>query len=110
MTLALTPGPYPWPLPLALTPALTPGPHPWPLPLALSSCTPNALPLHPLQLSSLLSRCGLPEAMRDRSAGTLSGGNKRKLSLAISLVGAPAALLLDEPSSGMDPGARRMMW
>ena len=36
--------------------------------------------------------------------------NKRKLSLAIALVGSPGAVLLDEPSSGMDPGARRMMW
>ena len=36
--------------------------------------------------------------------------NKRKLSLAIALVGSPGAVLLDEPSSGMDPGARRNMW
>lgn len=40
-------------------------------------------------------------------AGTLSGGNKRKLSLAVALIGGPPVLLLDEASSGMDPGARR---
>lgn len=43
----------------------------------------------------------------DQLAGTLSGGNKRKLSLAVALIGGPPVLLLDEPSSGMDPGARR---
>jgi len=39
-----------------------------------------------------------------------SGGNKRKLSTAIALVGDPPVVLLDEPSTGMDPGARRMLW
>ncbi|XP_070193926.1 phospholipid-transporting ATPase ABCA3-like [Littorina saxatilis] len=39
-----------------------------------------------------------------------SGGNKRKLSTAIALVGGPAVIVLDEPSSGMDPGARRQLW
>jgi len=46
----------------------------------------------------------------DRVAGSYSGGNKRKLSLAIALVGSPAVVFLDEPSSGMDPVSRRHMW
>lgn len=46
----------------------------------------------------------------DKLAMTLSGGNKRKLSLAISLMGAPPLVLLDEPSTGVDPAARRLMW
>ena len=46
----------------------------------------------------------------DKSAGGYSGGNKRKLSLGIALIGAPSVVLLDEPSSGMDPVAKRQMW
>lgn len=44
-----------------------------------------------------------------RSCGKYSGGNKRKLSLAVALIGDPKVILLDEPSSGMDPEARRNM-
>nr|QST14975.1 ABCA1-1 protein [Diaphanosoma celebensis] len=47
---------------------------------------------------------------KDRCAGTYSGGNKRKLSTAVSLIGNPTVVFLDEPSSGMDPGARRSLW
>jgi ABC-type multidrug transport system ATPase subunit len=39
-----------------------------------------------------------------------SGGNKRKLSTAISLVGNPSIVLLDEPTTGMDPATRRFLW
>jgi len=46
----------------------------------------------------------------DRVAGSYSGGNKRKLSLAIALIGSPSVVFLDEPSSGMDPVSRRFMW
>jgi ABC-type multidrug transport system ATPase subunit len=47
---------------------------------------------------------------RDRQAHALSGGNKRKLSLGIALMGNPTVLLLDEPSSGLDAAAKRIMW
>ncbi|RHY28486.1 hypothetical protein DYB32_005940 [Aphanomyces invadans] len=43
-------------------------------------------------------------------AGTLSGGNKRKLSVAIAMIGSPPIIFLDEPSTGMDPVSRRFMW
>lgn len=47
---------------------------------------------------------------RHKQAGTLSGGNKRKLSVGMALIGNPPIILLDEPSAGMDPEARRFMW
>ncbi|XP_060722830.1 retinal-specific phospholipid-transporting ATPase ABCA4 isoform X1 [Tachysurus vachellii] len=43
-------------------------------------------------------------------AGTYSGGNRRKLSTAIAMIGCPPLLLLDEPTSGMDPHSRRFLW
>merc|ERR1719319_2057928 len=50
------------------------------------------------------------ELWADKPAGTYSGGNKRKLSAAIALVGNPKVVILDEPSSGMDPKSKRSMW
>ncbi|CAL1285567.1 unnamed protein product [Larinioides sclopetarius] len=46
----------------------------------------------------------------DRVTGTYSGGNKRKLSTAIALLGAPRVIFLDEPTTGMDPYTRRFLW
>ncbi|XP_078132552.1 phospholipid-transporting ATPase ABCA1 isoform X5 [Sander vitreus] len=46
----------------------------------------------------------------NKSAGTYSGGNKRKLSTAMALIGCPPVIFLDEPTTGMDPKARRFLW
>ena len=43
---------------------------------------------------------------RHKLAQNLSGGNKRKLSVAIAMIGKPRLILLDEPSTGVDPDAR----
>lgn len=60
-------------------------------------------------VQNLIKAVGLAP-FANRMANKLSGGNKRKLSLAIALIGNPECLLLDEPSSGMDPLAKRNMW
>ncbi|KAK4241508.1 hypothetical protein C8A03DRAFT_30370 [Achaetomium macrosporum] len=60
-------------------------------------------------VSAVLRAVGL-QAFRDRQAHALSGGNKRKLSLGIALMGNPTVVLLDEPSSGLDAAAKRVMW
>ena len=48
-------------------------------------------------------------AFTNKTAGSLSGGNKRKLCVAIALIGDPPLVFLDEPSTGMDPVAKRFM-
>lgn len=50
------------------------------------------------------------EEKRYTRAKNLSGGQRRKLSLAIALIGGSSIVMLDEPTSGMDLTARRRMW
>lgn len=52
----------------------------------------------------------LLEPHANKLVRTYSGGNKRKLSTGIALLGEPAVIFLDEPSTGMDPVARRLLW
>jgi ABC-type multidrug transport system ATPase subunit len=47
---------------------------------------------------------------KNKMVQTLSGGNKRKVSSAISFIGRPKVVFLDEPTTGMDPAARRYLW
>ncbi|GHO78365.1 glycosyl transferase family 8 [Ktedonobacter sp. SOSP1-85] len=57
----------------------------------------------------LLTRFGLTDAA-NRRASTYSGGMRRRLDIAMSLVGTPPILFLDEPTTGLDPEARIEMW
>ena len=59
--------------------------------------------------SELLKRFDLVDAARQTPA-TYSGGMKRRLDLALTLMGRPRLIFLDEPTTGLDPGSRQTMW
>jgi len=59
--------------------------------------------------AALLDQFGLTDAAR-KSASTYSGGMLRRLDLAMTLVGNPRLIFLDEPTTGLDPRSRRTMW
>jgi ABC-2 type transport system ATP-binding protein len=59
--------------------------------------------------TELLNLVGISEAA-DRRVKTYSGGMKRRLDLGLSLVHSPEVLFLDEPTTGLDPGSRRVLW
>jgi ABC-2 type transport system ATP-binding protein len=61
------------------------------------------------RVAELLERFGLVDAAR-RPASTYSGGMRRRLDLAMTLVGSPRVIFLDEPTTGLDPRSRRAMW
>ncbi|WP_172383293.1 ATP-binding cassette domain-containing protein [Streptomyces sp. MNP-20] len=60
-------------------------------------------------VGELLDRFDLAESA-DKLAATYSGGMRRKLDLAMTLVGSPRIIFLDEPTTGLDPRSRRTMW
>ena len=68
-----------------------------------------ALHAHPLDVATLVERLGLGSAGRTPYR-RLSGGEQRRLSLALAVVGRPELVFLDEPTAGLDPQARLAAW
>ena len=64
---------------------------------------------HPLDAGRVIGLVGLDEK-RTARCGTLSGGQKRRVDLALGLIGDPALIFLDEPTTGLDPQGRRQLW
>lgn len=71
----------------------------------------RGVPAHEVnnEVDKWLYRCGI-KRYENRMCGKYSGGNKRRLSTAVALIGNPSLIMLDEPSAGVDPVARRRLW
>ncbi|MDO4761729.1 MAG: ABC transporter ATP-binding protein [Corynebacterium sp.] len=64
---------------------------------------------HPRDVNAVLEQCNL-KAIASRKVCKCSGGEKQRIKLAAALVGNPKLIVLDEPTSGMDPQARQLLW
>jgi ABC-2 type transport system ATP-binding protein len=64
---------------------------------------------HPRDVDEVVELVGLTDK-RDERARRLSGGQRRRLDLALALIGDPELIFLDEPTTGFDPAARRTAW
>ncbi len=63
----------------------------------------------PLPLNEVIARCRLADLL-DRDTGKLSGGQRQRLLLGLALINDPQLIFLDEPTTGLDPQARRNLW
>ena len=63
----------------------------------------------PRDVEEVIEAVGLTEKQNDRN-GRLSGGQRRRLDVALGIIGSPEILFLDEPTTGFDPEARRNFW
>jgi ABC-2 type transport system ATP-binding protein len=69
----------------------------------------HSLQAHPMPLAEVIAQADIADLVR-RKMGALSGGQAQRVRFAIALLGDPQVLLLDEPTVGMDVGARRSFW
>lgn len=69
----------------------------------------HSLQAHPMPIADVIAQADIADLMR-RKMGALSGGQAQRVRFAIALLGDPQVLLLDEPTVGMDVGARRAFW
>ncbi|MDN5822588.1 MAG: ABC transporter ATP-binding protein [Brachybacterium sp.] len=69
----------------------------------------HSLQAHPMELDEVVAQADVGDLMK-RKMGALSGGQAQRVRFAIALLGDPQVLLLDEPTVGMDIGARRAFW